>query len=71
MVTISFNDYSLLKMTIGEPFTWLGDSAYGPVYVDITAVTTTIADGSVASKSYVLKLADGSVARYLSTKIFG
>lgn len=67
----SFNDLFITEDDDpATPFTLLDDTAYGPVYVDTEAVVTTIANGSIESKSYVLKLADGSVVRYLAKKDF-
>lgn len=52
------------------PFVEIEETPYGTIYLDVTAVTTTEDDGSIESKSYVLRLADGSVVRYWSAKEF-
>lgn len=52
------------------PFVELAETPYGTMYTDVEAVETPEADGSIQSKSYVLKLIDNSVVRYWSTKDF-
>lgn len=52
------------------PFIGLDGTPYGTMYTDVETVATPEADGSIRSKSYVLKLADNSVVRYWSAKNF-
>ncbi|EKD76699.1 MAG: hypothetical protein ACD_43C00018G0004 [uncultured bacterium] len=53
-----------------NPFAEVGETPYGMMYVDTTAIETTEANGSIEAKSYILKMADGSTVRYEVKKDF-